>query len=130
MRYRYNCYCTCARCRCHGYMGPAVLITLGVLFLFDQMGHAHWMDFSYTWPMLLIVIGLIKLLEHGASSEGHIPREYSANLPPNPGQPIPPGTAAYTVPQPPPVAPAPPVQPAGFIAPAPSEKGPGDRGGA
>ena len=38
MRYRYNPYCSCARCRAHGYMGPAVLITMGVLFLLDQMG--------------------------------------------------------------------------------------------
>ena len=92
MRYRYNHYCSCARCRAHGFMGPAVLITIGVLFLLDQMGHVHWMDFGFTWPALLIVIGLIKLLEHSASTYGHIPREYNATLPPNPGQPIPPGT--------------------------------------
>ncbi len=79
MRYRYNPYCPCPRCRAHGFMGPAVLITIGVLFLLDQMGHAHWMDFGFTWPALLIVIGLIKLLEHSASTNGHIPREYSAD---------------------------------------------------
>ena len=83
MKYRYNPYCPCGRCRAHGYMGPAVLITIGVLFLLDQMGHLHWMDFGFTWPALLIVIGLIKLLEHSASIAGHIPREYGANLPPN-----------------------------------------------
>ena len=60
-------------------MGPAVLITIGVLFLLDQMGHMHWMDFGFTWPALLIVIGLIKLLEHSASINGHVPREYGAN---------------------------------------------------
>ena len=91
MRYRYNRSCSCPRCRAHGFMGPAVLITIGVLFLLDQMGRAHWMDFSFTWPALLIVIGLIKLLEHSASTNGHIPREYNATLPPNPGQSIPPG---------------------------------------
>jgi hypothetical protein len=77
-------------------MGPAVLITIGVLFLLDQMGRAHWMGFDFTWPALLIVIGLIKLLEHSASTNGHIPREYNATLPPNPGQPIPPGTPGYS----------------------------------
>lgn len=87
MKYRYNQYCPCARCRCHGYMGPAMLITIGVLFLFDQMGHAHWMDFGYTWPALLIVGGLVSLLEHSASVNGHIPRQYGANRPPQPGQP-------------------------------------------
>ena len=77
MRYRYNPYCSCARCRAHGFMGPAVLITIGVLFLLDQMGHAHWMDFGCTWPALLIVIGLIMFLQHNASTDGHMPREYS-----------------------------------------------------
>ena len=117
MRYRYNKYCPCARCRAHGYMGPVVLITIGALFLLDQMGHAHWMDFSYTWPGLLIVIGLVLLLEHSASTNGHIPREYNTTLPPNPGQPIPPGTPGYPgYPPQPPVVP-PPSAPAGFVRP-------------
>jgi hypothetical protein len=133
MRYRYNRDCPCARCRAHGYMGPAVLITIGVLFLLDQMGHMHWMDFSYTWPALLIVIGLIKLLEHNASTYGHIPREYT-QMPPHPGQPIPPGAYGYPgyPPQPQglgqpqaPVVTPPPAAPAGFIQPVPP---PDDKG--
>jgi hypothetical protein len=117
MRYRYNRACNCARCRAHGLTGPAVLITIGVLFLLDQMGHQHWMQFDYTWPALLIVIGLIKLMEHSASIEGHIPREYNM-MPPNPNQPIPPGTQypGYPPPQGPVVTP-PPGSPAGFIQP-------------
>jgi len=55
MRFRYNPYCSCSRCRAHGFMGPVVLITIGVLFLLDQLGHSHWMDFGSTWPALLIV---------------------------------------------------------------------------
>src|SRR5215469_6731252 len=119
MRYRYNPYCPCGRCRAHGFMGPAVLITIGVLFLLDQMGHLHWMDFGFTWPALLIVIGVIKLLEHSASTNGHVPREFS-NLPPNPNQPVGPGTSSYPVPPQGPVAPPPPPYPAGFIAAGPS----------
>ena len=115
MKYRYNSYCPCGRCRAHGYMGPAVLITIGVLFLLDQMGHAHWMNFGFTWPALLIVIGLVKLLEHSASINGHILREYGANLPPNAGQPMPPGTPIYPPQAPGPITPRPPVAPAGFI---------------
>jgi hypothetical protein len=115
MKYRYNQLCPCGRCRAHGYMGPAVLITIGVLFLLDQMGHVHWMDFGFTWPALLIVIGLIKLLEHSASINGHIPREYGANLPPNMSQPMPPGTPMY--PPQGPITPQPPIVPAGFISP-------------
>ena len=116
MRFRYNPYCFCARCRAHGFMGPAVLITIGVLFLFDQMGHAYWMKFHFTWPALLIVIGLIKLLEHSASINGHVPREYSVSLP-NQGQVVPPVTSGYPGPQQGPVTPPPSGQPAGFVTP-------------
>jgi hypothetical protein len=129
MRYRYNQYCPCARCRAHGFMGPAVLITIGVLFLFDQMGRTHWMEFGFTWPALLIVIGVIKLLEHSASINGHVPREYGANLPPQPGQPVPPGMPVYP-PQPQgPIVTQPPITPAGFITPGSGNTGPNDKGG-
>jgi hypothetical protein len=57
-------------------MGPAVLITLGVLFLLDQVVHVYWMEFGRTWPALLIVIGLVMFLQHNAPAVGHIPREY------------------------------------------------------
>ena len=39
-----------ARCRAHGYMGPAVLITLGVLFLLAQVSSTYWLNFDRTWP--------------------------------------------------------------------------------
>lgn len=147
MRFRYNPNCSCSRCRAHGYMGPAVLITLGVLFLLDQMGHAHWMDFGFTWPALLIVIGVVMLLSHSASMEGHIPRgqygppawqsrdqrgavpPYPYSGQPYPGQPGAPGPGSYAAP-PGPVTPPAPVPPAGFITPGTSIKGPDDRGGA
>jgi len=76
MRYRYNTSCSCPRCRAHGFMGPAVLITLGVLFLLDQVVHVYWMEFGRTWPALLIVIGLVMFLQHNAPATGHVPREY------------------------------------------------------
>ncbi len=40
--------------------GPIVLITLGLLFWVHQAGIV---SFSRTWPVLIIVIGLLKLLE-------------------------------------------------------------------
>jgi hypothetical protein len=131
MRYRYNSYCSCARCRAHGFMGPAVLITIGVLFLLDQMGHAHWMGFGFSWPALLIVIGLIKLLEHSASTYGHIPREYQqgpANVgqPGSPGMPGYPSQPGYPVPPQGPVVTPAPMPPAGSITAGPSNFGPED----
>jgi len=95
MRYRYNPDCSCARCRAHAMYGPAMLITIGVLFLLDQLGHSRWMDFGSTWPALLIVIGLIIFLEHNASAAGHVARGYvpaPPGTPPQgyvPGQPVP-----------------------------------------
>lgn len=95
MRYRYNPYCGCARCRAHGYMGPAVLITLGVLFLLAQVTSNYWLNFDRTWPALLIVIGLVSFLRHSAPMNGHVPREYGAVPPQNTGY----GQAPYGQPQ-------------------------------
>ncbi len=61
--------CKCARCTMRGLMGPVVLITLGALFL---AGRLHWgLTFWKLWPALLIVIGIVKLAEALASTEGH-----------------------------------------------------------
>ncbi len=94
MRYRYNPYCSCARCRAHGYMGPAVLITMGVLVPAGPDGSAYWMKFHFTWPALLIVIGLIKLLEHPLPSTA-TSRASTASACPIRGKSVPPGTSGY-----------------------------------
>ena len=39
--------------------GPIILITIGVLFLIDRFTEFR---FSQTWPVLLIVVGILKLL--------------------------------------------------------------------
>ena len=44
-----------------GLMGPVVLITIGVLFLIGKLGLGY--SFHQLWPVLLIVIGLVKLFE-------------------------------------------------------------------
>lgn len=62
--------CRCARCTCSGLMGPVVLITLGALFLVGRLGWSY--SFRNLWPVLLIAIGLVKLAEALASSEGHV----------------------------------------------------------
>ena len=40
--------------------GPLVLITVGVLFAMHQ---ANLINFSRTWPLIIIVVGLVKLAE-------------------------------------------------------------------
>ena len=42
--------------------GPIILITIGVLFAFDRFTEFR---FSQTWPVLLIVAGLLKLVGGG-----------------------------------------------------------------
>jgi len=49
--------------RCQNLTGPAVLITLGFLFLLQN---AHVARFGRTWPLLLVVIGLTKVLRSNA----------------------------------------------------------------
>jgi Domain of unknown function (DUF5668) len=124
MRYRYNPYCSCARCRAHGFMGPAVLITLGVLFLLAQVSNTYWLNFDRTWPALLIVIGLVLFLRHSAPMNGHVPREYAAVPPANVGYgqapygqaPVAPGTPGTVVT-------SAPIQPGGSLPPAPYPQG-------
>jgi hypothetical protein len=42
--------------------GPILLITLGVLAALDHFGR---FDFGQTWPVLIIVYGVMKLIEIG-----------------------------------------------------------------
>jgi hypothetical protein len=62
--------CSCANCRAAGLMGPAILVTLGGLLLISAV---HVVSFGRTWPILLLVIGLIKVLQSNAPTTGHTP---------------------------------------------------------
>jgi hypothetical protein len=77
--------CVCERCRTSKLMGPAILVTLGVVFL---------IGFFKAWPAILLVVGAVKLMQSNASSEGHFgplppgvrpygPPSGPANVPPN-----------------------------------------------
>jgi LiaI-LiaF-like transmembrane region len=44
--------------------GPVLLITVGALFAIHQAG---LLSFSRTWPLIIIVIGIMKLLERAFS---------------------------------------------------------------
>jgi cell wall-active antibiotic response 4TMS protein YvqF/B-box zinc finger protein len=76
MRYR---RCHCVRCMSACMMWPAVLVTLGALFLLDENTR---IEFDRTWPILIIVIGGIKFLQLSGSTEGHIAPEVPAPAPP------------------------------------------------
>ncbi len=91
--------CQCDHCRTRKLMGPAMLITLGVLFLLDSVSRV---GFGRTWPAILLVIGVVKLMQSNASSNGHI-----GPMPPA----MPPGVPMGTPPSaPPPQAPPNPDQ--------------------
>jgi hypothetical protein len=82
--------CGCAYCRTRGLMGPAIIITVGVLFFIGQ--YSWQFGFDRTWPILIIVIGAVKLLSDTASTEGHIdPRtQWQQAAPPTQQPPVPP----------------------------------------
>ena len=57
-------FCQCQHCRSRRLVGPAMLVTLGVLFLLDSASH---IGFGRTWPAILLVIGVVKLMQSNAS---------------------------------------------------------------
>jgi ABC-type Fe3+ transport system permease subunit len=63
--------CTCQRCSIRGLMGPVIVVTVGVLFLLQEMRGGYF-DFANTYPVILIVIGLMSLASAMASGEGHV----------------------------------------------------------
>jgi hypothetical protein len=74
-------------------MGPAVLITIGVLFLLHEV-RGDIFDFSNTYPFILIVIGAVMLASSMAPMNGHIdsmtappPSVPPASVPPATGGP-------------------------------------------
>jgi len=48
-----------------------MIITLGVLFLVAEFTR---FDFHETWPVILIVIGVLKVLQWSAPAAGHVSR--------------------------------------------------------
>jgi hypothetical protein len=82
----YRPACVCERCRTRRLMGPAMLVTLGVLFLLDNISSV---DFGKTWPAILLVVGVVKLVQSNASYTGHV-------------GPLPPGAPGYPPSTPPP----------------------------
>jgi len=78
-------FCQCQACRTRRLMGPAILVTLGVLFLLNNITPV---GFGRTWPAILLVIGVVKLMQSNASTAGHV-------------GPLPPGAPGYEQASPP-----------------------------
>ena len=83
--------CRCQSCTIRGLTGPAIVITIGVLFLLHETQGGH-LDFQNTWPVILLVIGLLQLGSAFASREGHVEPQ-----PPVPAVPTPPAPPAAPV---------------------------------
>jgi hypothetical protein len=92
--------CPCQRCRAQCLMGPAILVTVGVIGLIDSFHNVGF--FGYVGGILLVVGG-VKLLQTTSSTEGHIPSLAACAKPV--GGPIP------SVPPEPPAPPVPPIPP-------------------
>jgi hypothetical protein len=60
--------------------GPVLLITLGILFAIHQAGG---LPIYRTWPLLIIVVGVMKLMERTAA-----PASSAYPPPPPPGGPV------------------------------------------
>jgi len=80
--------CTCGRCSTRWLMGPAMVLTTGVLLLLQTLDIRN-AGIDHTWPAWILVVGIVKLLQSSASSAGHI-----GPLPPAPhaGGPPPPSS--------------------------------------
>src|SRR5215475_7200763 len=85
--------CSCQRCSIRNLMGPAVVTTIGVLFLLSEL-RGGYMHIGQTYPVLFIVIGAILLASALAPMDGHI--EYPA--PQQPVMPPPPPPPSYSTP--------------------------------
>ncbi len=72
---RPNPRCGCRYCRMAGLVFPAVLVTMGVLFLLMEF---HAISIQRTWPVLPLVIGAVKLLQRSASAREHVPIGYGS----------------------------------------------------
>jgi hypothetical protein len=92
--------CTCSRCAIRGLMGPAVITTLGILFLLSELQRGM-LSFGHTFPIVLIVIGAILLASAVAPMDGHIGTPVTPVtpfVPPAPPAAPPPSSSPYKPP--------------------------------
>ena len=63
--------CRCPRCTIRALVGPALIVTIGILFLLQQMRGGAF-DFGNTYPVILVVMGAILLASALAPMDGHV----------------------------------------------------------
>ncbi len=88
--YQRNRDCSCERCSRGRVMGGTILLTVGGLFLLSEFTHVR---FDSSWPVLLIVIGVVMVWRHAGSTEGHVPRSLAVPPPPPSPPQSPPSTS-------------------------------------
>jgi len=81
--------CHCQSCTMRSLTGPAIVITIGVLFLLHQLRGGTFY-FGHTWPIIMVVIGLVQLASAVASREGHVDYRPIVSVPPVPPAAVPP----------------------------------------
>ncbi len=54
--------CGCLGCRMRHITGPIMLITVGVLLALQTVWHRA--SFGHTWPVILIVLGVLKVMQY------------------------------------------------------------------
>lgn len=77
-------------------MGPAVLIILGVMLLLHNLAFELGMrqlNFNHTWPLLLIGIGLVKIFQANAPTDGHVQPDTVMQIGSAPPPPPPPSSS-------------------------------------
>ncbi len=78
--------CTCRRCTIRGLMGPAIITTIGILFLLAEF-RGGYLSFGNTFPVILIVIGAILLASSVAPTDGHVDSSTPPAVAPPPAPP-------------------------------------------
>src|SRR5579885_10310 len=84
-------HCPFSRCTIRRLMGPAVLITIGLLLLLQETGRGSAFHINNTYPVILIVMGAILLASALAPMTGHV----YAPLPPGPPSYVPPAPGSH-----------------------------------
>jgi ABC-type spermidine/putrescine transport system permease subunit II len=89
--------CSCRRCTIRSLMGPAILVTIGLLFLLSEVKDGNF-DIWITYPVIIIVIGVVSLAAALAPMDGHVSLRAVPPPPPGPTPPQASGAGSGSLP--------------------------------